>query len=72
MEPGSGTLFVPARKSTRDKVLKLSRSYEEEAKLQAALSAAETQAPEPLRAVHNGHQDDRGCQGIDLAARSKR
>jgi uncharacterized membrane protein len=51
MTPGSSTLFVLVRKSTPDKVLeelkgtggrvlKTSLSHEDEAKLQAALSAA--------------------------------
>ena len=50
MKPGSSTLFVLARKATPDKVLdelkgtggkvlKTSLSHEDEAKLQAALSA---------------------------------
>ena len=58
MTPGSSTLFVLVRKATPDKVLeelkgtggrvlKTSLSHEDEAKLQAALSAA----PPPVEAA---------------------
>ena len=56
MTPGSSTLFVLVRKATPDKVLeeltgtggrvlKTSLSHEDEAKLQAALSAAKAESP---------------------------
>ena len=83
MKPGSSTLFVLVRKSTPDKVLdevkgtggkvlRTSLSHDDEAKLQAALSAqksvSKSRATEPVKSVAQSFvMRARGVEQTDLA-----